>query len=188
MVLASASSTVAGRTCRDHGGLVQPRKRRPHGSNGSRTSSVLFEIPSNFARPVQRCTRPGSSHGLEKLDPRPRGPTARASFHPLDRTSPGLLTSFPTTPRVQPPTANARAIVVIVNDGNRVNERTRCNSTASGGRLEGNRPGRGKFASFPSAQYRPVAKFFGENPAGSARDRLDRGGARVAEFSAPDSA
>lgn len=50
MVLASASSTVAGRTCRDHGGLVQPRKRRPHGSNGSRTSSVLFEIPSNFAR------------------------------------------------------------------------------------------------------------------------------------------
>ena len=48
MVLACASSTVAGRTCRDHGGLVQPRKRRPHGSNGSRTSSVLFEIPSNF--------------------------------------------------------------------------------------------------------------------------------------------
>lgn len=60
MVLASASSTVAGRTCRDHGGLVQPRKRRPHGSNGSRTSSVLFEIPSNFARPGDStsCTRP----------------------------------------------------------------------------------------------------------------------------------
>lgn len=57
MVLASASSTVAGRTCRDHGGLVQPRKRRPHGSNGSRTSSVPFEIPSNFAGLVPRCTR-----------------------------------------------------------------------------------------------------------------------------------
>lgn len=58
MVLASASSTVAGRTCRDHGGLVQPRKRRPHGPNGSRTSSVRFALktPSNFDRTLSRIT------------------------------------------------------------------------------------------------------------------------------------
>lgn len=61
MVLACASSTVAGRTCRDHGGLVQPRKRRPHGSNGSRTSSVLFEIPSNFIAVLARSNSSSSS-------------------------------------------------------------------------------------------------------------------------------